>query len=94
MEQRTEALYFVVSGRVQGVAFRAFARREAEARSLVGWVANTPEGTVEGVVAGGAAEVDELVGLLSEGPVAARVTDVRTEPLTLSQELPPGFHVR
>ena len=38
-----------VSGRVQGVFFRAEARTRAESRGLTGWIRNAPDGTVEAV---------------------------------------------
>ena len=82
----------LVSGRVQGVWFRESCRREAEARSLSGWVRNCPDGRVEAVFEGEADAVESLVGWCSLGPSRARV--VRVEVI---DELPvgaPGFTVR
>jgi acylphosphatase len=51
---------FVVSGRVQGVGFRYFVVREAEALSLAGWVRNLPDGRVEVLASGDDGPVDVL----------------------------------
>ncbi|HQY27523.1 MAG TPA: acylphosphatase [Burkholderiaceae bacterium] len=65
-----------IHGLVQGVGFRAWLARQARRRGLVGWVRNRPDGTVEAVVAGGQAEVDELIRWAARGPPAARVIRV------------------
>ncbi len=67
---------FVVSGRVQGVGFRYFVMREAEALRLAGWVRNLPTGDVEVVAAGEEALVDLLESRLWRGPPHARVGHV------------------
>jgi acylphosphatase len=82
----------LVSGRVQGVWFRESCRREAEARSLAGWVRNRPDGKVEAAFEGEADAVAALVGWCEMGPPSARV--VRVE---VFDELPvgaSGFRVR
>ncbi len=66
----------VVHGDVQGVGFRWWAAREAGRLGVRGWVANRDDGTVELHVEGDAAAVDELVGLLHEGPRWAHVARV------------------
>jgi len=75
-EKATQALRFVVRGRVQGVGFRWFVEREAHLLALSGWVRNNADGSVE-VLAQGTR--DQLLGLrsrLRQGPRAARVDDV------------------
>ena len=67
---------FVVEGRVQGVGFRYFVMREAQALGLAGWVRNLPDGRVEVLAAGDAGLVDALEGRLWHGPPHARVTAV------------------
>lgn len=66
----------IVSGRVQGVFFRASAREEAERRSLGGWVRNLRDGRVEAVFEGEDKAVDEMVDWCRTGPPSAVVTDV------------------
>jgi acylphosphatase len=72
-----------VTGRVQGVGFRWWARRRAEALGLTGWVMNADdERSVELVAEGHPDELDQLERLLHVGPDGARVerVDARREP--------------
>jgi acylphosphatase len=66
-------VHFLIQGRVQGVGFRWFVHREASELDLRGWVRNTEEGEVEVVVAGEAADLDELRASLRRGPRGSRV---------------------
>lgn len=79
----------LVSGRVQGVGFRAFAVREATRLGLDGRVRNLPDGRVEAVAQGGEDAVAQFVGALRRGPVAARVDEVAVEETEAT--VPPGF---
>lgn len=72
-----------IRGRVQGVGFRWFTRREARARNLAGWVRNLPDGSVQVVVQGAEEAVTELASRLAVGPSGARVEG-------LDDEVPPG----
>jgi acylphosphatase len=63
----------IVSGRVQGVGFRAWTQIEAEALGLRGWVRNRANGDVEAVLAGPQVAVEALCRLLWRGPPAAQV---------------------
>jgi len=83
------AVHVVISGRVQGVGFRAFVEREAEALRLEGWVRNRRDGTVEAVFAGDEGEIQHILMELNAGPPAAAVTDVRTGPY--EGPIPTGF---
>lgn len=65
-----------VSGRVQGVFFRAWTRDEARSLGVRGWVRNCSNGSVEAHVEGAEAAVNELIERLSHGPPHARVDDV------------------
>lgn len=79
----SERLSARVIGRVQGVGFRWWARRRAEALGLVGWVMNADdERSVELVAEGPPEHLDELERLLRVGPDGARVerVEVRREP--------------
>ncbi|MBN2014619.1 MAG: acylphosphatase [Candidatus Altiarchaeota archaeon] len=68
-----------VSGRVQGVFFRASTRDEARRLGLTGWVSNLPDGRVEAVFEGEEDLVKEMVGWCHHGPSYASVSDVKTE---------------
>jgi acylphosphatase len=70
----------IVTGRVQGVGYRAWAIRAATELGLRGWVRNRPDGTVEALAMGPAPAVEAFVAACRRGPAAARVTAVETEP--------------
>lgn len=70
-------MHGTVTGRVQGVGFRDFVRREAASRGITGYVRNTDDGGgVEFVAEGEEPELDALLTRLREGPRFARVADV------------------
>lgn len=69
-----------MKGRVQGVSYRASTVMAADARGLTGWVRNLPDGNVELEAQGDDAQVDSLLEWCREGPPAARVDRVDTEP--------------
>jgi acylphosphatase len=87
------AARFVVSGLVQGVGFRYFARSTGRAFSLAGWVRNTADARVEAIVAGSAAALDEFEARLREGPAGARVDAVSREPIEKVEGLPLPFAI-
>jgi len=74
------AARFVVSGKVQGVFFRASARDRAQALGLRGFAKNLADGRVEVLAAGDDAAIDELAAWLREGPPMARVDDLERLP--------------
>ena len=74
------AARFIVSGKVQGVFFRASARDRANALGLRGFAKNLPDGRVEVLAAGSDAAIDELAAWLREGPPMARVDDLERLP--------------
>jgi acylphosphatase len=81
-----------VSGRVQGVAYRASFQREAVRLGVTGWVRNLADGRVEFLVSGTDTAVEALLGWARGGPTFARVDELYSEP---SDELvPDGFEVR
>ena len=72
---------FLVSGRVQGVWFRAATRERALALHLRGLARNLADGSVEVVATGPDAAIDELEKWLWQGPPLAKVAEVRRQPL-------------
>jgi acylphosphatase len=78
----TPCARFLVSGRVQGVFYRASAREQALRLGLTGHAKNLPDGTVEVVACGPAHALDALERWLRQGPPAARVEAVSREALT------------
>ena len=69
-----------VSGRVQGVWFRAWMVKEANARGLNGWVRNRSDGSVEALVSGEASAVRSMVKAFYRGPTLARVDKIYESP--------------
>ena len=76
----------VVSGRVQGVYYRAACKAEADRLGLAGWARNLDDGQVEVVVEGDAIVVEQLARWCHDGPSRARVTAV-----TSTTEAPEGL---
>ena len=69
----------VVTGRVQGVFFRAETRDRAASLSLTGWVRNNPDGSVEAVFEGDPERVESVVEWMRRGPGLAEVEDVQVD---------------
>jgi acylphosphatase len=80
---------FIVSGRVQGVFFRASTRTEAVRLRLNGYAKNLADGSVEVLACGDATALDELQRWLQKGPPVARVESV--ERLAADEISPHGF---
>lgn len=72
--------HLAIRGRVQGVGYRASLTREAERLGLTGWVRNRLDGSVEAVVAGDEASVNQLINWARRGPLTAHVTSVDVTP--------------
>ncbi len=70
----------VISGRVQGVGYRAWTASRARMLGLDGWVRNRRDGTVEAVFAGPPDTISQMISDCRRGPVGARVETVRDEP--------------
>lgn len=70
------ATEYLVSGRVQGVGFRAFVADAARAEGLDGWVKNLPDGRVQVQAEGDAEALSRFEWRLWQGPPMARVEDV------------------
>ncbi len=84
---------FTVTGRVQGVFFRATTRDKALELGIQGWVRNISTGQVELLACGEPESVDELQKWLWQGPKFAKVTDVTLEVVTYELDFD-GFVVR
>ena len=62
-----------ITGRVQGVFFRAWTKEQAERLGIDGWVRNCADGSVEAQVEGDATAVEQIVAQMRAGPSGARV---------------------
>lgn len=69
-----------ITGRVQGVGFRAWAIETAAMLDLDGWVRNRLDGSVEALVVGEALAVDDFIRRAQSGPAGAAVERVDVEP--------------
>jgi acylphosphatase len=67
-----------VHGRVQGVGYRFFVRRQASALALRGYVRNLPDGAVEVIAEGSRRSLEQLRRELERGPIGAEVDAVDT----------------
>lgn len=88
------AVRYIVSGRVQGVFFRASTRDQARSLGLHGWVRNLPDGRVEVVASGDDAALSSLAAWLWQGPPSARVDAVAVEECAAEEAGESGFDVR
>lgn len=83
-----------ITGRVQGVWFRAWTVNVARDLSLDGWVRNRPDGSVEAVFYGPRAQVERMIANCHEGPPAADVENVVRETADPSAVEGQGFEKR
>jgi acylphosphatase len=90
--QRHIVRRYLVSGRVQGVYYRASAAGRARAAGIRGYARNLPDGRVEVLACGSEGALREFIDWLWIGPSAARVSDVAVEALEAAPEdLPQEF---
>jgi len=82
-----------IRGRVQGVGFRYFVKRQAEGLQITGWVRNNPDGSVELQAKGTVLALEQLLQRLEAGPIGSRVDKVDSQWLSESQDFK-GFEIR
>ncbi len=87
------AIQIRITGRVQGVGYRAATRQKAESLGLVGWVRNHSDGSVEALAQGGQGALDALIAWCGEGPPAAKVDAVTQTPADVQPGLQ-AFSIR
>ena len=75
----TEIRHLIITGRVQGVAYRASMAREAQVLGITGWVRNLSDGSVEAMIAGTPEQVAAMMNWCRRGPPAASVDQVAVE---------------
>ena len=79
----------LIAGRVQGVGYRAWMVRKATELGISGWVRDGPDGSVEALIAGDVASVEELSRLCRRGPRMAEVSSIEEDLAEPPEE--PGF---
>lgn len=83
-------LRLTVTGRVQGVSYRARAQEKARTLGLAGYARNLPDGTVDILAEGEAARLEEFIAWCRKGPPLAGVSNVTI----LAEDFVPGEHER
>ncbi|MEE7469985.1 acylphosphatase [Methylobacterium oryzae] len=81
----TRTISVIVTGRVQGVSYRAWTQSEARARGLAGSVRNREDGSVEAVFSGAPEAVAEMEALCRSGPPGARSAQERAPAVVSDQ---------
>ena len=71
--------HVIISGKVQGVWFRANTKNKADQLGIMGWVKNTPDGNVEAFFEGEKDRVDDIIEWCHHGPSQAQVRNVKCE---------------
>jgi|GEM_PF-506625 len=97
----SELIYFRVSGRVQGVCYRASTQQRAFELQLTGWVRNCRNGDVEGVAGGSELSLKQFQGWLAKGPEFAVVSKLECRSICqndkdffrLAGDLPADFQI-
>ena len=69
----------IVSGIVQGVSFRSFAKKHAHKLQLNGFVRNLPDGSLEVIAEGKKEKIEELIKEIRKGPEGSKVDDIKIE---------------
>ncbi|WP_417831543.1 acylphosphatase [Terasakiella sp.] len=85
----TKTYHLKITGRVQGVWYRAWTRETALTLEIDGWVRNRMDGSVEALIHGEEDKLTKLIELCRKGPPAAKVDDVIVTPC--DETVTPGF---
>ena len=93
MRTDSKTIRIVVSGRVQGVSYRAWTRKQAERHGVAGWIRNRPDRTVEALFTGPAEAVEALLAACRRGPFAARVDGIEVSDEAEAAAIT-GFEIR
>ena len=78
---------FLVSGRVQGVGFRAFTLRAATKFAIEGWVRNLADGRVEAIAVASREKLIEFEARVKKGPLASRVENLIVKDVNYGDDL-------
>ena len=89
-----EKITFVVSGKVQGVCFRAYAQKAAQEMDVTGWVKNRADYRVEGEAHGSPEAMERFIAWLHKGSPHGRVDQVDVDRLGSSEKRPASFTVK
>jgi acylphosphatase len=82
-----KTVHVIVDGRVQGVFFRDYTRRQANLLELKGWARNLPDGAVEIMISGPHEKVDAMIEWFQIGSPLSTVVSVNVEEVLPTEEL-------
>jgi acylphosphatase len=88
----SQAVHVRITGRVQGVSFRIWTKRQAEKLRLRGWVRNERDGSVSALISGPDQAVAAMLEAFWQGPPGAEVRSVVPEPADPTA-VPAGFDI-
>ncbi len=88
-----KSIHAIIEGKVQGVFFREYTRREALKTGVTGWVRNKADGSVEAMVCGSVEKVAHMQKWFEQGSPHSTVLHVRITEISPS-EIFPDFQVR
>jgi len=71
-------VHIIIKGTVQGVFYRATAKKVADSIGVTGWVRNTRDNNVEATVTGTEEQLQQFINWCKQGPRKAKVTEVIT----------------
>jgi len=71
--------HLIISGKVQGVWFRASTKQKAEQLGIAGWVKNTDNGRVEALIEGDEKQIQDMIKWCHQGPPLSRVKKVEVK---------------
>ena len=75
----TRTVSFKITGKVQGVWFRAYSRDSALSLNIDGWVKNDPDGSVFGEAVGSEKNMEKFINIMKKGSPNSTVEDVLVE---------------
>ncbi|WP_136799194.1 MULTISPECIES: acylphosphatase [Desulfosediminicola] len=88
-----KTLHVNVRGRVQGVFYRDYSKRQADLLNIRGWIRNMPDGSVEAVISGNDSDVDQMIEWFQMGSPLSHVTSVHAEEVFYTEDLN-NFEIR
>ncbi|MFT5594251.1 MAG: acylphosphatase [Oceanicoccus sp.] len=78
-QDQLQAYHVYVSGKVQGVYYRASTAKKAQLLGLSGWVKNLTDGRVELFAQGPVESLEQLLSWCQKGPILAKISDIEYE---------------
>jgi acylphosphatase len=87
MKAKEKAYHVIIVGDVQGVGYRSWMKREANALGVVGWVKNREDDAVESIIQGDDQSIKKLIEKVKIGPEVAWVKDVEMTEHSTNKDL-------